>query len=344
MSMELFKNIKTLCAVNGISGRETEVSAEIVSQIKDIADSVTIDNLGNVIAFKKGKKTPNNKIMLVAHMDEVGMIVTGITDDGFLRFQTVGGINPKVILGREVCIYEKGITGVIGSKAIHQQDADERKKAAEIDKIYIDIGAKDKKDAQKHVSLGDSVCFTDDYNELGTNSIVSKAIDDRAGCAMMIEIMKSGLEYDTWFAFTVQEEVGLRGAKVASYTVAPDIAIILETTASGDVAEVKDEKRVTVIGDGAVISYMDRSTVYDKGLYDLAFETAKKRKIKAQTKTMIAGGNDAGAIHVSGSGVRTIALSIPSKYIHSGASVVEKGDVEAVYQLAKALTAEVGAL
>lgn len=338
----MFNNIKKLCEINGISGRESLVANEVVNQIKDIADSYHVDNIGNVIAFKKGKATPKNKIMLSAHTDEVGMIITGVTDDGMLRLATVGGVNSKVILGRSVYIYEKNIYGVIGTKAVHMQTADERKTAVEEDKLYIDIGAKDKEDALKHIALGDSVSFIGDYEEFGDGFIKAKAIDDRAGCAILIEIMKKDLEFDTYFAFSTQEEVGLRGAKVASYTVRPDIAIIVETTATGDVSGVTGADRVSVVGDGAVISYMDHSTIYDKGLYDLAFKLGKEKNIACQTKTKISGGNDAGAIHVSHEGVRTVAVSIPSKYIHSPASVVKKDDVIATYEMALALANTVG--
>lgn len=342
LNKELFKNIERLCGLSGVSGREEAVAKEIMSQIKKIATTAEIDNLGNVIAFKKGKKVPKNKIMLSAHTDEVGMLVTDITNEGFLRFTTVGGINSKVILGRQVCVSEKNIPGIIGVKALHQADNEERGKTIETDKLLIDIGASDKKDAQKHISLGDSVTFICDYRDFGESSMLSKALDDRAGCAVLIEIMKTELEYDTYFAFSVQEEVGLRGARVAAHTIAPDVAIIVETTASGDVADVKDEKRVSIVGGGAVVSYMDRSTIYDKGLYKLAFELAKSKKIPVQTKTMISGGNDAGAIHVSGKGVRTIAISAPSKYIHSPSSVIDKFDMQAVLDITLALTNAVG--
>jgi putative aminopeptidase FrvX len=338
----MFNNIKKLCELNGISGRETAVANEIINQIKDIATDIQVDNLGNVIAFKKGKKTPKNRIMLNAHTDEVGMIVTGVTDDGMLRFATVGGVNSKVIIGRSVRVSEKEIVGVIGTKAVHMQTADEKKTAVPEDKLFIDIGAKDKEDALKHVALGDSVTFVGNYVEFGDGFIKAKAIDDRAGCAILIEIMKQELEYDTYFAFVVQEEVGLRGSRVAAHTIEPDIAIVVESTASGDVSGVSGADRVTVMGEGAVVGFMDRSTIYDKGLYDLAFKLAKEKGIACQTKTKIAGGNDAGAIHVSRGGVRTIAVSIPSRYIHSPANVVKKDDVIATYQLTLALTNAVG--
>lgn len=340
----MFQTIKKLCEIDGISGRETLVANEIMAQIAGIADTAQIDNLGNVIAFKRGKMSPKNKVMLSAHTDEVGMIAVAVTDEGLIRFATVGGINPKVILGRRVRVGDKKIQGVIGTKAIHMIEAEDRSKAVSADKLLIDIGAVDRADALKHIALGDSISFVGDYKEVGANSIIAKAIDDRAGCAILIEIMKSELEFDCYFAFSTQEEIGLRGATVAAHSIAPDIAIVVETTASGDVSGVKGEKRVSVVGEGAVISYMDHHTIYDKGLFDLAFELAAQNAIKVQTKTMISGGNDAGAIHISGKGVRTIAVSIPSKYIHSPSNMVDKSDVAAVCAISRALANAVGNL
>lgn len=345
MYENLYKNIKKLCKLDGISGRENEVREEILNDIKPICDSIEVDTMGNIIAFKKGKQTPKNKIMLSAHMDEVGFIVTAVTDDGYLKFGTVGGINSKVINGRRVKVGDKKIVGIIGTKPVHQQNEDERSTAVEIKSLTIDIGAKDKEDALKYVSLGDSVTFEGvEYTELGENSIMARAIDDRAGCAILIEIMKSEPMYDAYYLFCVQEEVGLNGAKTAAYTINPDISIVVETTASGDVAEVTDYNRVSVVGGGAVITYMDMSTIYDKQLYDLAFRLSEEKGIKAQTKTMIAGGNDAGAIHISRGGVKTVAVSIPGKYIHSAASVVSKADVEASFEMTKALLDSTGDL
>lgn len=340
----LFEDIKTLCELDGISGRENVVAEHIMTMIKDIVDEVRTDNLGNVIAFKKGKTTPKKRIMLSAHTDEVGMIITGATDDGSLTLATVGGVNPKVILGRAVKVGDKGIVGVLGTKALHHLTADERKSVVPEDKLLIDIGATTKEEALAAVSLGDSVTFFGDYREFGDGFIKAKAIDDRAGCAIMIEIMRKQLEYDCYFVFMVQEELGLRGAKVATYDVKPDIAIVIESTASGDVSGVNGNERVSVIGDGAVVSYMDSATIYDKGLYDLSRELADKQGIGWQTKTRIAGGNDAGAIHVANGGVRTISVSIPSRYIHSPANVVKKSDVTAVYELSLALCNAVGNL
>lgn len=340
----LLETIKALCLPDGVSGRETAVTTEILQLIKGYADEVHVDNLGSVIAFKKGKQTPKNKLLVAAHMDEVGFIITGITDEGFLRFATVGGVNMKVVHGRRVRVGKEKLFGLIGSRAVHHVDADDRRKVPEEEDLLIDIGAKDREEAEKLVSPGDSAWFIGDPVVFGDGFLAAKALDDRAGCAMMVELLRTELPYDTWFAFTTQEEIGTRGAKAAAFSVAPDIALILETTASGDVADVKDEKRVTVIGGGAVVSYMDNGTIYDKELFDLAFQVAKENQIPCQTKTAIAGGNDSAAIHTAHGGVRTCAISVPCRYLHSPADMAKISDMEAVYELAKAMLGAVGEL
>lgn len=342
--MDLFDTIKALCETNGISGRESAVAAEIVRRIGNSADEVKIDNLGNVIAFKKGKQTPKSRVMFCAHMDEVGMIVTGVTGSGMLLFDTVGGIDPKVIAGRRVTVGEGGIPGVIGSKPIHLLSDKERESAPKVDELYLDIGAKDREEALSMIALGDSVHFCGDYAEFGKDMLVAKAVDDRAGCAILLELLHSELSYDTWFCFAVQEEVGGRGAKVAAHTIDPDIAVVVESTASGDVSGVEGEKRVCLVGGGAVVSFMDRAAIYDSALYDFAFATAKEKGIPCQTKTRIAGGNDAGVIQSAAGGTRCMAISIPSRYIHSAGNVVKKSDVCAVRDLVFAVADGLGAL
>ncbi len=330
----MLDELREICTIDGTSGDEGRVRDYILSRIT--ADEVTVDNLGNLIVFKKGRKSPKNKIMLAAHMDEVGFMVTDITDDGFLRFGAVGGIDPRVVLGRAVR-FANGTLGVVGTKAVHQQTSDERKKAPDFDDMLIDIGASDKEDALKHVNRGDTCCFDTDFFAFGDGFIKGKAIDDRAGCLIMIDMINSELEYDMWFAFTVQEEVGTRGAKAASFAIEPDIALVLETTTACDIAGVSGDKRVCALGEGCVVSYMDRSTIYDRGLYWLAFDTAKELSIPVQTKTVVAGGNDSGAIHVSRGGVRTCALSVPCRYLHSPSCVIKESDYAAVKALAEAV-------
>ncbi|MDE7098711.1 MAG: M42 family peptidase, partial [Ruminococcus sp.] len=295
--------LKELCIINGVSGDETAVRENIISRIKDYCE-YTVDNLGNLICFCNGRKKSDKKVMICTHMDEVGFIITYINDDGTLCFDEVGGIDTSVIIGRQVKV--GSISGVVGSTAVHNLSSEEREVPPKTDSLYIDIGADSREDAEKYVSLGDCVYFDSDFIEMG-DCIKSKAIDDRAGCAMMIKMIQEKPEYDTYFVFNVQEEIGLRGSRVSAFAVQPDFAIVLEATTAGDIDGVSGAKKVCQLGKGAVVGFMDRSTVYDKELYKLAFDTAKEINVPCQTKTMIAGGNDSGAIHLSGRGVRTIA-------------------------------------
>lgn len=328
--------LKELCLINGTSGDEGKVRDYIITQIKDYCE-YSVDNMGSIIAYKKGKKTPKQKISINAHMDEVGFIVTGITDDGYLRFTSVGGIDSRVCLDRIVTVGKKAVKGVIGDKAFHLLSSDEKDRCPSFDDLLIDIGATSKDEAEQYVSLGDFAYFDCDYVELGNGYIKAKALDDRIGCMLMIELIKSELEYDTVFCFNVQEEVGLRGSKCTSYAVDADIAIVLESTTAADLDGVSGANRVCVLGDGPVISFMDNRTIYDRELFELGFTVAKENNIPAQTKTAVAGGNDAGAIQTSGDGARVMAISLPTRYIHSGASVVKASDIDETRRLLKAL-------
>lgn len=324
--------LRELCMTDGISGDEGAVRDLIISKIKGVCE-YRVDNLGNLICFKKGKKKPRKKLMICAHMDEVGFMVTYIRSDGTLSFGNVGGVDPSVVIGRQVRVGKNRLNGVVGSTAVHNLSSEQREKAPKTDSLYIDIGAESKEEAEKYVSLGDCVYFDSEFTELGGSRIKAKALDDRAGCAMMIQLLHEKPEYDTYFVFNVQEEIGLRGSTVSAFSVAPDFAIVLEATTAADIDGVSGDKRVCVLGNGPVVSFMDRSTIYDKELYQLAFDIAT-----CQTKTMIAGGNDAGAIHISGNGVRTIAISLPCRYLHSPSSVIELSDLESSYKLVKILS------
>lgn len=324
--------LKEICMLNGTSGDEGRVREYIKSRIR--ADEVTVDALGNLIVFKKGRKTPKNKIMFAAHMDEVGFMITDITSDGFLHIDAVGGINSSVVLGRALRL-ESGVLGVVGTKAIHQQSKDERGKMPSFDELYLDIGACSKEEAEKFATRGSYAYFDTDFFEFGGCFIKGKAIDDRAGCLIMMEMINGEPEYDAWYAFTVQEEIGTRGAKAAAFTISPDIAIVIETTTACDIAGVSGSKRVCELGKGAVVSYMDKGTVYDRALYSLVSDIAKPNGIPVQTKTLVAGGNDSGAIHVSRGGVRTCAISVPCRYLHSPSCVIKESDYLAVKSLAE---------
>ena len=333
--------LKQLCLTDGVSGDEKSVREFIIGKIKDKCE-YTVDPLGSIICFKKGRKTPEKKLMICAHMDEVGFIVTAVRPDGTLCFDMVGGVDPSVTIGRQVKVknYRTGNVyfGAVGSTAIHNLSKEEREKAPKMSSLYIDIGADSKEDAEKYISLGDPVYFCSEFAELGENRIKSKAIDDRAGCAMMLELIDSELEYDTYFVFNVQEEIGLRGSTASSFAVNPDFAIVLESTTASDIDGATGSKRVCELGKGAVVSFMDRSTMYDRELYRLAFEIADENGLPCQTKTMIAGGNDSGAIHLSRGGVRTIAVSVPCRYLHSPSTVMDLSDFFNSYKLVKILS------
>lgn len=317
--------LKRLCCAYGVSGNEDDVRNIIIEEIKDFADEIKVDNSGNIIVFKKGKNRATVKLMLSAHMDEVGFIITHITDEGLLKFSTIGGIDTRVICGKSVIIGKEHINGVIGAKPIHLLKSNQKEEAVPIDELYIDIGASSKQEALEYVSLGDFAYFYSIFDS-SNGMIKAKAIDDRAGCLILIDMIKSDLEFDMFFTFVVQEEIGLRGAKTAAYQVNPDSAIVVESTTAADIPGVSKDKQVCQIGKGAVISFMDKSTIYDREYYNLAINIANKNNIAVQPKQAVAGGNDAGAIHVSRGGVRTLAVSLPCRYLHSPTSLISQSD------------------
>lgn len=329
--------LKTLCELNGTSGREEAVREFLIAHLPKDA-SYTVDALGNLIVEKRGANRAKNKVMLASHMDEVGLIITYITEDGFLRFACVGGIDSRALFGKAVKVGEQGVSGVIGGKAVHQLIKDEKNTVPEAEDLLIDIGARTKAEAESLVSLGDNAYFDSEYIEFGDGFVKSKAIDDRAGNLIMLEMLQSDLPYDMTFCFTVQEEIGTRGAAAVTDTVAPDYAIVLESTTASDLPDVSGYRQVCKTGGGAVVGFMDRGTVYDKSLYDLAFRLAKENDIPCQTKTMVAGGNDASAIHKAAGGVKTVAVSVPCRYIHSASCVAKKEDIDSVARLARVLS------
>lgn len=320
--------IQKLCNLDATSGNEESVRNFIISEIKDFCD-YKIDNLGNILAFKEGKKRPLKKVMIDAHMDEVGLIITNITFDGFLKFKTVGGIETSALMFRKVLIGGK-ILGVISGKPIHLVGNGDRKKLPDSDSLYIDIGAISRDEASKIINIGDRGVICGEYKEQG-DCIISKALDDRIGCALLIALIKSPCEYDFYASFSVQEEVGLRGARVAAFSINPQSAIVLEGTTAADISGVSEENTVCKLGFGPAVSFMDKSTVYDPAYFKAALNSG----ILCQPKSLVSGGNNSGAIHLSREGIRTIALSLPCRYIHTASSVAHKTDIQNMYKLAQ---------
>ena len=269
-------------------------------------------------------------------MDEVGLIVTRATEDGFLRFDFVGGVDRRVALGKPVVLGPDKIPGVIGMKAIHMLSAEERKKVPKTEALYLDIGAADKEEALSKVPLGTYGFFVGEPEELGDGLLKAKAIDDRVGCAILLELLKEELPLDVTFAFTAQEEVGTRGAFGAAFSVTPEVALVLETTTAADLPGVEGARRVCAPGRGPVISYMDGGTIYDRSLFETLRRLAEERQIPWQVKEYIAGGNDARTIQRSKAGVRVAALSAAVRYLHAPASVGSLSDFEDMLKLTRA--------
>ena len=349
----MLKALKKLCLLNGVTGSEEEVREYIRSQALKYTDDVTTDRMGNLIVVKKAsdRSAEENaecrnccespvrppKLMLAAHMDEVGFMVTAITDKGYLRFEPVGGIDPRVAFNRRVWVGENRLHGVTGLKAIHLSTPEERKEVPKWHKMYIDIGAKDKEEAEKLVSVGDVAAFYSEFERFGKGGgyIKAKAIDDRFGCAVMLKLLEKDLPMDVTFAFTVQEEIGTRGAFAAAYSAQPDIALILEGTTSADLAGVDGHKKVTRIGEGPVLGFMDAGTIYDRDLFEALRGLATENKLPWQIKGRIAGGTDAAAVQRSRKGVRVASISAPVRSIHCPNSVAKISDLKQALKLAE---------
>ncbi len=346
--------IKELTALFGPSGCEDAVRDFIAAEIEGDCDGYCEDRVGNLIAKICGRGMdydPENprRLMLSAHMDEVGFMITEITEEGYLRFGNVGGIDPRVLSGRHVLVGDKSpIQGVIASKAIHMQTAEERTKMLPVRQLYMDIGAKSKEEAEALAPIGTWATFDSDFVSFGKDNcqMKAKALDDRVGCALLIELMRElkthprDLPFDVYFAFTCCEEVGISGAGVAAFTVAPEAAIVLEATAIHDLPNVPERSRVGKVGAGGALSLADNGTIYDRAFVDYALRTAEQNGIKAQIKQAISGGNDAAHIQKSLTGVRVLALSLPTRYIHSASNVASFADYESMRDLLFAMFRE----
>lgn len=314
--------LKKLVSVSAPSGCEKEIAAVIKEEVQNYADEVCTDVLGNLIVHKKGN---GKKIMFAAHMDEIGIVVTFVEENGFLRFSNVGGLYAKELLGRRV-IFKNGTAGVIYTEKDN--------KAMQISKMYIDIGAVCREEAEKTASIGDTAVFEGIYHRNG-DKIISKSLDNRAGCYVLIEALKRvKTDNDLYFVFTTQEEVGLRGARTAAFSVNPDVAIAVDVTDTGDTPE--ERKMAVTLGKGTCIKVMDRSIICDSEIRSLLIETARKNNIAYQLEIMTEGGTDAGVIHLTKDGVKTGGISVPTRYIHSPSEMADANDIEACIKLAVA--------
>ena len=339
--MKMIEVLEKLSNTNGVTGREGEVRDLMKSFLKPYVDEIREDKLGNLIALKKGK-TDAPTVMLAAHMDEVGLMVKNIKKKGFLQFAKIGGIDDRVILAQKVIVHtDRGpLPGVIGSKPVHIQREEEKKKVIDSDKLFIDIGSRDKEEAEKMgVQVGDVVSFDTKFARIGNGVVLGKAFDDRVGCTVMVEILRRLKKVDSnvYAVGTIQEEVGLRGATIAAFQVASDIGIALDSTIAGDIPGVAEGEATAKMGDGPVLTVADAGLIVHPKVLRLFVDSAKENNIPYQLETGIRGATDAARIALSREGVPSGVISVPARYIHSPAGIIDIDDVEKAVQLALAV-------
>lgn len=327
--------VKELCALSGVASFEESVQDFIQARVAPYADEMRVDTLGNLIVWKRGRKATGKRFVMCAHMDEVGLMVRHITSEGYLKVTTIGGIDTRVLIGKPVKVGPQEVPGVIGLKAYHLVSDEEEKRVPKLEDLYVDIGAGSQKEAEALVSLGDVVVFDSDCVEFGNGMLKAKALDDRVGCAVMMKLLEEELPMDTTFVFTVQEEVGCRGAFGAAFAIHPEIALALEGTTAADLPGSKGAQKVCMVGKGPVIPFMDMGSVGDRELYRLLRDTAEQNGIPWQTKHYLAGATDASSFQRTREGVRTATLSSPVRYLHAPASVVAIQDLENQLKLAR---------
>ena len=326
-----------LCEVAVAPGYENRVRKIVLREIENLVDEIKIDNMGNVSAIKKGKK--NKRVMIAAHMDEIGFIVTHIDDKGFVYFHTLGGFDPKTLTAQRVIIHgKKDIIGVMGSKPIHLMNTADRQKVPTTKDFFIDTGLS-KKELDKLISIGSSITRERSLIEMG-DCINCKSLDNRVSVFILIEMlreMKDIPPYDVYAVFTVQEEIGIRGANVSSMEINPDFGFGLDTTIAWDTPGSTKQEQVSALGEGACIKVMDSSTVCDYRMVSYMKEIAKKNKIKTQLEILPAGGTDtAGVQRMNPGGAIAGAVSIPTRHIHQVIEMVHKEDVRGSIDLLRA--------
>jgi tetrahedral aminopeptidase len=324
----------------GPAGCEDEVRRVLARALRGKVDTMQTDALGNLIAFKKGSgPEPRLRVMVDAHTDEVGLMITRIEKSGLLGFRAVGGIDDRLLLAKGVLVGEKRLPGVIVAPPVHLTKAEQRTKVIKLDQLAIDIGATSEEEAKAAVKRGDYVTFATRFQLLGEGGLRAakgKAFDDRVGCAVAAALAKDTYEVDLYLSFSAQEEVGLRGARVAAFRIKPDLAFALEGTVCDDTPKKEDVSPTSRMGHGPAITIMDRSFIADKRLIRLLTDTAEARGIPYQFKQPGVGGTDAGAIHLSETGVPSVAVAVPCRYIHAPVSLMSLNDFDNLVALMEA--------
>jgi len=336
--------LKQVCEIAGAPGFEKRIRDLVIAEVTPLVDEIRIDNIGNVIAIKKGKRNPAGKrVMIAAHMDEIGFIITHIDDNGFLRFHTLGGFDPKTLTAQRVIVHgKKDLVGVMGSKPIHVMSAEEKTKLPKTTDFFIDLGMP-KEEVVKYVTVGDPVTRDRELIEMG-ECVNCKSIDNRVAVFILIEMLKQLKDpaFDVYATFTVQEEVGLRGANVAAHGIDPDFGIALDTTIAFDVPGAQPHERVTELGKGAAIKIMDAMTICDYRMVEFMKQTADKAKIDWQPEILVAGGTDtAGVQRMGKQGAIAGAISIPTRHLHQVIEMAHKKDITDSINLLKVCLEEI---
>jgi tetrahedral aminopeptidase len=325
--------LKRLSETPGIPGREEAIRVIVREVLTDHVDDISVDRLGNVIAHKSGA---GPKVVIAAHMDEIGFFVSHIDEEtGFLRIDPAGGFDPRTLIAQRVSVHTRGgdIYGLIGIKPVHVLTEEERKKTPELKDLFVDIGLSGN-EAKERVRVGDSVTLVQTFADLG-NLVTGKALDDRVGMYVGIEAVRRMGKHkaDVYFVATVQEEVGLRGARTSAFAVAPDIGVALDTTIACDIPGVPAHEQITRLGKGVAIKVKDSASISHPGLVQFLVNLAEQRKIPYQLEILPRGGTDAGAIQPAREGVAVVTISIPSRYVHTVVEAAHKDDIQAAISL-----------
>jgi endoglucanase len=342
MSIDL-KLLEKVCQTPGAPGYEREIRALIIEKVTPYVDEVQTDNMGNVYAIKKGKA--DKKVMIGAHMDEIGFIVTHIDDKGFIRFHTLGGFDPKTLTAQRVIIHgEKDILGVMAAKPIHVMTPEERKQNPKTTDFFIDTGLS-KEEVEKHIKIGDPITRERSFIKMG-DCVNSKSLDNRLAVFILLETLRllqdEEVPYDIYGVFTVQEEVGIRGANVSSLRINPDFGFGLDTTIAYDLPGAPKHEQITSLGDGAAIKIMDASTICDYRMVAYMKKVADAHKIKWQPEILTAGGTDtAGIQRMTEGGSIAGAISIPTRHLHQVIEMAHTEDIASCLTLLKACVKEI---